>query len=268
MTLLLAHPEAEDLGQFVEGTLNESERAVIVQHVADCDECRMLIVDAAEFSEPAKAESRSWWMQIAASLILVAVIGGFTFNHFRDPLAKVEKSYAQVPSRPLEARLSGFSYTPRRNMRGAGDEADPMLDIMKGDAAAVAELTGNDAKTVHARGIALLLIETDPKKSLADLQAAVDSEPNNAKYQSDLAAALITAGERDPSMLPAALAACDRALRIDPNSPDALFNRAVALQALGRPDAVAAYETYLKIDPSSPWAREARNSIELLRQTP
>lgn len=268
MTLLLAHPEAEDLGQFVEGTLNEPERAAIVQHVADCDECRMLVVDAAEFSEPAKTESHNWWMGIAASLILVAVIGGFTFNHFRDPLTKLEKSYAQVPNRPLEARLSGFSYTPRRNMRGAGDESDPLLDIMKGDAAAVAELTGNDAKTVHARGIALLLIENDPKKSLADLQAAADSEPNNAKYRSDLAAALIAAGERESSMLPAALAACDRALRIDPRLPDALFNRAVALQALNRPDAVAAYESYLKVDPSSLWAGEARRNIELLRQTP
>jgi len=66
-------------------------------------------------------------------------------------------------------------------------------------------------------------------------------------------------------MLERALAACDRALRIDPRSPDALFNRAVALQALDRPDAEAACEQYLKVDPSSPWADEVRSHLELLR---
>ena len=59
MTLLLAHPDAEDLGRFVEGTLDDPERAAIVEHIADCDDCRILVVDAAEFVEPAKTESRA-----------------------------------------------------------------------------------------------------------------------------------------------------------------------------------------------------------------
>jgi anti-sigma factor ChrR (cupin superfamily) len=82
--MLLAHPEAEDLGRFVEGTLEDSERAAIVHHIADCDDCRMLVVDAAEFIEPAKTESHKWWMQIAASLVLVAAIGGLTYHQLHD----------------------------------------------------------------------------------------------------------------------------------------------------------------------------------------
>jgi tetratricopeptide (TPR) repeat protein len=257
--MLLAHPEAEDLGRFVEGTLDDPQRAAIVHHIADCDDCRMTIVDAAEFIEPAKVENHSgWWMGVAAALILVAAIGAFTFNHFRDPLAKVEEAYGRVPNRPLEARLSGFAYVRRVVNRGVEDE-DPQLSVMKGLAADAMELKGDDAKTIHARGIGFLLGD-DPKKSIALLQSAADRDPNNAKYQSDLAAALIAAGNPQ-----SALAACDRALRIDRRSPDALFNRAVALQALDRPEAMAAYELYLTVDSTSRWADEARRRIELLR---
>jgi len=238
--MLLAHPEAEDLGRFVEGTLDDPQRAAIVDHIADCDDCRMTIVDAAEFIEPAKVESHRSWMGIAASLILAALIGTLGYHQFHDPLADVKEEYAKVPKRPVEARLSGFAYVRRVVNRGVDDE-DPQLDVMKGKAAELMELKGTDAKTVHARGIGFLLGD-DPKKSIALLQSAADRDPNNAKYQSDLAAALIAAGNPQ-----SALAACDRALRIDPGSLDALFNRAVALQALDRPEAMAAYKRYLAV---------------------
>jgi tetratricopeptide (TPR) repeat protein len=131
------------------------------------------------------------------------------------------------------------------------------------------ELHGTDAKTLHAKGIGFLLGDDDKKKSIGPLQDAAERDPNNAKYQSDLAVALISAASGDRSMLKRALAATDRALRIDPNSPDALFNRAVALQALERPDeAIAAYESYLKVDPTSPGASEVRSHIEALRPIP
>jgi len=55
------------LGRFVEGTLGEHERKAIVAHIADCDECRIVVVDAAEFVEPAIVHSeRRWWMSAAA----------------------------------------------------------------------------------------------------------------------------------------------------------------------------------------------------------
>jgi tetratricopeptide (TPR) repeat protein len=264
--MLLAHPEPENLGRFVEGTLDDSERAAIVQHIADCDDCRMLVVDAAEFIEPAKTESPKWWMGIAASLMLVAAIGTVTYHQLRDLEAGVKKEYAKAPNRPLEARLSGYSYVQRQNMRGGpGDDDDLASWGLKNAASELTTLSGTDAKTLHAKGIGFLLGDKDTKKeSIAPLQAAAERDPKNAKYQSDLAAALIAVGS--PGMLQSALAATDRALHIDPNLPDALFNRAVALQALDRPDeAMAAYKRYLEVDSATPWADEARKNIDLLR---
>jgi hypothetical protein len=268
MTMLLAHPEAENLGRFVEGTLDDPERAAVVQHIADCDECRILVVDAAEFIEPARVASSHWWLGIAAAVVLVALLGGVSFNHFRDPLATVEKTYSQLPSRPLAARLSGFRYVRQvvnRGTPGAEEDVDPAAMILKSQAGELTHLSGSDSRTLHARGIGFLLSEDDPKESIAPLQAAAESDPNNATYQSDLAAALITTARGNAPMLERALAVCGRALRIDPHSPDVLFNRAVALQQLGRPDAVAAYQRYLKVDSTSPWADEARGEVDLLR---
>jgi len=43
MTMTLAHPAAEDLGRFVEGTLDDAGRAAVVTHIADCDEFSILL---------------------------------------------------------------------------------------------------------------------------------------------------------------------------------------------------------------------------------
>ncbi|MGA8810351.1 MAG: zf-HC2 domain-containing protein [Thermoanaerobaculia bacterium] len=268
--MLLDHPEAEDLGRFVEGTLDEAERIAIVDHIADCDDCRILVVDAAEFVEAPKVERHStWWMGIAAALILVAAIGTLTYRQLRDLEGDVKKDYAKVLNRPLEGRLSGYPYVPRVVNRGVEEDKEIQLQIMQGEAAKLMELHGNDAKTLHAKGIGFLLGDDDKRQSVAPLQAAAERDPTNARYQSDLAAALIAAARDNRQMLESALAACDRALRIDPHSPEALFNRAVALDALQRPEAQQAYERYLTVDSTSAWADEVRKQhIEPLRLLP
>ena len=52
--------------------------------------------------------------------------------------------------------------------------------------------------------------------------------------------------------------AAEKALKLQPNMPEALFNRAVILRQLDSPDASAALQSYLAVDSSSRWAEEAR----------
>ena len=268
MTTTLAHPEAEDLGRFVEGTLDEAQRKIVVAHLADCDDCRIVMVDASNAVEPALTEpaaaAHRWWLAIAAGIVLVAV-GLFVFNERRDPLAETRKSYGKLQKRPLEARLSGYPYVPHPVNRG-GDEADLSLQILQADAAEAAELRGTNAKTLHARGIGILLEDNNTAAdAVAPLQAAATADPNNIAYQSDLAAALIAARRSDPRNLERAVEVCNRALLIDPRAPEVLFNRALALQLLDRTqEAIAAYQQYLAVDASSPWAAEARRNLDLL----
>lgn len=263
--MLLAHPEAEDLGRFVEGTLDDSERTAIVQHIADCDDCRVLVVDAAEFTEPAKVERHSnWWMGVAASLVLVAAIGTVTYHQLRDPLAHVKEMYAKVPNRPLEARLSGFAYVQRQNMRGSAEEVRDVNKLLLDDAAGeVMQTTGDDAKTRHARGIANLVVG-NRRDAIVELTSAVMKDTGNAHYWSDLAAAELAQGDAKR-----ALAATDRALALDESLPEALFNRALALQQLDdSARALATYRAYLVRDSTSKWADEAKRRIENLQLAP
>jgi len=133
------------------------------------------------------------------------------------------------------------------------------LMIMQGAAAETMQLRGNDAKTHHARGVARLLAN-DAKTGVIELSEAANAEPTNASYWNDLAAAQIVA--RDPK---AALSSADRSLSLDPTLKDALFNRGLALDALGqRADARRAYDRYLAADPASPWALEVQKKRERL----
>jgi hypothetical protein len=296
VTLLLAHPEAEDLGRFVEGTLEDPERAAIVDHLADCDDCRILVVDAAEFVEPVVVHSeRRWWMATAAAIAIAVIGGGIFFRHVqrnqRDPLEAMIEASANV--RSVEARLSGFPHVTRRTMRGAVEPDSATLQL-RAAAYDVLERRGDDPRMQHAKGIAQLIVArgkfaerseqladatTDEQKNaieaarrdfvveqnfaIALLQSAAVRVPNKASYQSDLAAALIETHEA--ANLDRAVKACDQALKIDPRSQDALFNRAIALRALSDPNkAIAAFKLYLTVDSSSPWAEEAKQNIETL----
>ncbi len=272
MTMTLAHPAAEDLGRFVEGTLNDAGRAVVVAHIADCDECRIVVVDAAEFVEPVTVHlDRRWWMSAAAAIAML--LGGtFAWQTLRNPLTPVIEGSAHLRSRAVDGRLSGFYYVERRVPRGEGDEAlDNDELLLSGKIAGVLERRGSDPKTLHAKGVALLVKpKAKPEErdeAVALLQAAITKDPKNAAFLTDLAAALIA--KNDESSLKRAIELCDRALQINHSSAEALFNRAKALQALQKTkEASAAYRDYLAVDSSSAWATEAKSNIDYLREFP
>ncbi len=258
------HPGDEELGRFVEGTLDPNSRARLVDHVAGCDECRMIVVNSSELVETPQADRR-WWLAIAAGLILVAAGVMFTYNQHRDPLVNVAAAYGQLKSRPIEARLSGFPYVPRHVTRGEADEKDPNFFLLQSKAQDAIEVPGQSPRVLHAHGVALLF-NGRADEAVTALVAAAIREPGNTRYQSDLAAALIAASRLDPKKLESAVAMCDRALQVDSRAPDALFNRALALDMLGRSrEAIAAYDHYLAVDSSSPWAAEATHHRDAIR---
>lgn len=281
--MLLAHPEPENLGRFVEGTLDDPERAAIVDHIADCDDCRVLVVDAAEFIEPAKVESNKWWMGIAASVLIAASSASFWYISL-DPERGMIKASSHLKARPTEARLVGFSYVALNRTRGSGDSDDQGY-LLDGEIAEVLDRRRDDPKTLHAKGVAHLLaawrltqqsevnkeeIKEEVKKeraeAIAKLQAAVDGVPDNASYHTDLAAALLTTGDKANHDL--ALAHLKKALAIDPRNQEALFNEGLALRESNPKEAIAAFKKYREVDPSPGWADEAKTNLDLLELPP
>ncbi len=271
MTMTLAHPTAEDLGRFVDGTLDDAGRAAVVTHIADCDECRIVVVDAAEFVEPVVVHSnRRWWVAIAAT-IPILVGSALTWSALRDPLTPVIEAYGHLTKRPIDARLAHFSYVERSVPRGGEEgEADTSELLLDGEVAKVLERRGNDSRTLHAKGVALLLASktelADRRRAVNLLEAATIDKPRDVGILSDLAAALIATG--DTASLTRAVDVCDRALQIDHRAPTALFNRAKALELLGREqDAITAFDRYLAVDPSSQWSNEVKLHRDMLQSS-
>src|SRR2546421_6623321 len=166
------------------------------------------------------------------------------------------RALAPRAGRTIEARLTGFGWSAMHVQRN-GKAAAP-LDPARLELAGAAGAVINKNSAGHDAGVGYLLIDRDAD-AVEALQEAARKSPNDAKLWSDLAAARYTLAVRGekPYELPMALAAADRALRLQAELPDALFNRALIIEQLGILEAARrAWQRYLQADGSSKWADE------------
>ncbi|MEA2414333.1 MAG: hypothetical protein QOI58_990 [Thermoanaerobaculia bacterium] len=180
------------------------------------------------------------------------------------------KALATHSGRPIDARLTGFDWPAARLQRAThASLLDPARLELAGAASTViqSQLNDSSARARHESGAAYLLIDRD-RDAIDALESAVRLSPKNAAYWSDLAAARYTLAvtEKRPHELPQALADADHALRLDPKLNDALFNRALIVEALGISEAARrAWQRYATADPSSHWSAEAMRHLGDLR---
>jgi CHAT domain-containing protein len=264
----LAHPDPETLAAFAEGKLKRSEIPQLLAHLEECQACMRSLQSANDVQQP--AAPRRWPLVAAAAIAVAALLAIPALRMLRrDPMAKLA---ALVPAdnRIIEPRLTGaFAWAPYRGParleHDAGDSNRMKLVGMTGELVDNAD-RAKSPDSEHDAGVGLLLIER-PLDAVARLRQAADREPSDAKNWSDLSAALYAAARQlnRPSLYPQALDAADRALHLAPDAREALFNRALIVEALGLTDpARAAWQRYLQIDPSSPWAEEARQHLAKL----
>ena len=197
----------------------------------------------------------SRWLSVGA--IVAALLVYAAWWQWQSPSMRLARSVASVPQRIVRGRLSGFEHRPSQQKALAGVN----LALVRAVAASVA--SDPDAEP-HLSTIAKLLAGR-MTEAVRDLEALVAAQPSNVVYWSDLAAARLENGETedDPRMIALALVAADRALTIERNHPEALFNRAAALEALGLDFAAAeTWRRYLVVDSGSPWASEARVRLQ------
>jgi CHAT domain-containing protein len=166
------------------------------------------------------------------------------------------RAAGEAPQRPIEGRLAGFPWAPRF----ANARSEPSLTALRSAAESV--LSDESVKPRDAAVAALLYGRTAiAVERLESLTSRGDASDND---WSDLAAAMLEKARatNDPESSSHALVAADRALAINPFSPQARYNRAIALEQLGLTAAAAkAWRHYLELDGSSDWAREARERL-------
>lgn len=272
-------PDPEILAAYEDGRLRGTEREAVTAHIADCADCRDVVVLADEVAAAEGADDESvvrgrfaWRIAaFAAAAMVVVIAGALIRDRFSGPnIEDVLKASARLDYRPSVARLSGaFPYRqPKPTYRNAAAD-DTTLSELPAElvqlAADLEEQNAHGIEHLHARGVtALFLGQRDQAvKILSRAAAAAEASslpaPQKAAILNDLAVAHFESsryGEANDKKLVTALDIIQRAWALD-RTPPIAWTRAIILTDLGSAEASSAWDEYLKLDPGSPWAQEA-----------
>lgn len=267
------HPTDETLAAFTDATLSAAERQEVMKHLAECAECRDVIVMTTEIKAvdaPAENVKPFPWKRVApliAAAAAIAVLVAIPSLRERvfggDPMRDAVNLATTVKERPSEARLSLElpHQPPRERTRGVAKVGSIETQIA---AAEAMERAGKKptVENLHAAGLTLMYAGKR-QEAVAELERAVAAAPNpSTALLNDLSAAYLGNGD-----YPQALLNAERVWKIE-QTPTAAWNRALALEWVGdrNVEAIAAWQKYLEIDPNSAWAVEARKRLRDLEE--
>ncbi len=278
-------PDPEVLAAYVDRGLSLSERSRVDSHLASCPQCIALVAGAARTVAELSAQlpdagvtaeatplvsRRSLAGVLAAAAAVIAIVAAPSF--VRPWLERDSGLVSLVDSigeqRSVLGRLTGgFPHAPLGAPSAGGQDGRAAgTDRVQLIAGRIRESFGDHGtpSQLHALGVSQLLAGhyDDAAQSLL---AASREQPANAQYLNDVATVQLERARRGlrPDDLPRALAAADRARRLDPSLNEAWFNRALAASALSLTDeARSSWTEYLRRDSSSPWAVEARQRLD------
>lgn len=183
-------------------------------------------------------------------------------------LAELQAIYKQ--QRQTETRISGFDYAPMAITRGEdlNDENTKKLRRIEITLIEAVE-NGQDARAHHDLGI-FYLNKRDLPQAIKELDLAVKGDVSNARFHNDLGSAYYEtakagSNEKKIGSTARAIEEFSRALELNPDLLEALFNKSLTLQELSLTnEARESWNLYLQKDTSSKWADEARKDLEKL----
>ena len=214
-------------------------------------------------------------LPVSILLVLGLAIGVWVIISRQSPedkvLASLSRAYRE--QRPVESRISGLDYAPRSQSRGDSESAVDKKELGRAELTALDEVTDHvNAASYHLIG-KVHLAERRFDEAIEELRKASTADPNNARINSDLGAAVFEKARRDEdpreraSGMAQARLYLDKALELDGSLLDALFNRALWYEYMSLYEkAQQDWQTYLDKDPNSEWADEARQRLKEVEQ--
>jgi tetratricopeptide (TPR) repeat protein len=264
-------PTEETLAAYVDDRLDAATRRKVTEHLASCGECREIVMMATDYQVnemPAVVHGKFGWVAAAAGLAAAAVIAIFVLRPaLMGP--QMDDVYAQareLATRPTQGKPAGdFAYKkayspPRSGTTGTATNV-ALLEIAL------------EAKDPQVKGMAFLLLSESERQFYDEAVAALEEAYRNAKPRNrdvvaiNLATALLS-NWSDEKGYQRALELSNEVLERQ-QSPEARWNRAAALELLGKDEeAIAAWRAYLNLERDSEWGKEAeRRRNELIELT-
>lgn len=222
---------------------------------------------------------------VAASFLIVASLGfavwrGYFYQSDVDKgLVALNAAYRE--QRPIEARITQLDYAPFVTTRGPGTSKINESELRRAELTLLDALNKNPTPAVHHALGKVYLAKDDFDRAIEQFEEALKGNPNDAQIYADLGAAYLEKGKieidkagsdeksagggKGLEILGHALENLNRALDLNPNLHEALFNRALCKQSMTLyAQAEADWRQYLQKDPNSPWAKEARQNLKSL----
>lgn len=265
-------PTEETLAAYVDDRLDAATRLKVTEHLASCGDCRGLVMMATDYqaSETPPNVVRGWFGArnglAAAGLAAAAVIAIFVLRpsfvfgpDMEDLIAAAEGSKSRLSAGRM---AGGFPYKEMPQVtRGFGDKPEyGDLQILN---------IAVKAKDPHVKSAAMLLAATNRdeyENGITELRKAHKNARDEERdaIEIDLAAALLGRWSSDENHQES-LRLSNELLKRKQQSTDAMWNRAAALELLGRDaEAIKAWDNYLNLDSDSEWAAEAARRKEKL----
>lgn len=299
--------EDELIEEYVTGQLSKEERQWLEQNLLASPEGkrkhrfavafkRVVTPTPAPFVETSEPRPvrMSWWhkpfftspMALVAAVLVVAGLSfvvwrGFFYQSDVDKgLIALNAAYRE--QRPLEARITQLNYAPYVTTRGEIVRANSLERDRAERILLDAVRDHPSTASRHALG-KFYLTQKEFDKAITQFEEALKGDPNNSRVYADLGAALLEKGKaeiekgRSPKSgaesgrgfeyLARSLQNLNKALELDGNLLEALFNRASLYEAMALlPQAEEDLRKYLEKDPNSKWADEARQKLKVIEQ--
>lgn len=226
--------------------------------------------------------NRSSYLKLAAAILIVGSVSFLVWRYALRPsqsasIVALNRAYAG--GRTLETRIGGLDFAPYAPTRGAND-ADANARILRERAERIvldAYAEHPTAANRHALG-KYYLADKQFDKAIEQFNAALKETPTLAELHNDLGAALLEKSKLEKRSnqpgdslqhMAASLESIEQALKLQPNYPAAVFNRALCLQEMYLPrQAIEEWKKYLQLDSNSKWADEARRRLAELEKAP
>ncbi|MGQ9896990.1 MAG: tetratricopeptide repeat protein [Acidobacteriota bacterium] len=225
---------------------------------------------------PTLSAHRFRWRPLALGVLTASLIGGgliFWRSQTSSQLvgAQAEAMLQQVAASAgltLDGRLTHIPIAKIAPVhRGDGDDDQPQLQLKATRQMLEQELIRRPTPDGHRTLGRYYLAEGKPLVAFAHLQLAIQQFPDDASLHSDLGLVLLEVARTSPPAAEEALDTLDFALRREPNLLEARYNRARALEMLGRwAEARSAWQDYVQRDPNSVWGAAAHERLAFLER--
>jgi hypothetical protein len=193
LSISVNHPDADMLAAFSERTLAEVERAVVIEHLGACSECREVVALALPIMEPdqqivrtARPALLTWpalrWGVVVAGIIVVGSFGFLQYQHRREvPATTASKA-------PENSDNEAKNVAPTASTQAASQDKPPVPSRDESDRVTSSAGAAGTSVMVAAPPSSQRLVRSQPAARALAHGPHVQYQQNANNFQSQTAA--------------------------------------------------------------------------------